>query len=1597
MWRLRRGTRTDRAAADGSARADRPDASAPAEASATAQGPGDEAPAAAAAAAAAAVPAGSAPPSAAADVPAATAPAPGEPAAHSGAIDFSVAATDGGAAPDEAPLQDESRLPRRKLDDRPLGRADRVGAALDRWTQQIAGTAERPSFLTRMRSDAEHLDLTHSHPSGLAQLLAGRGPTRLSSLVREVGALAEARAQARTIREVAERQADEVGLTTCHLAIGEASWIPEGGGEPYQAPVLIRPITLRLRGNAREDVDLDLDASVDVNPVLLRALRDAGIAVDARALLATTQGPYGFDPTPVLDAFKALGQPLPGFRISQALVVGNLMDAAGHLVEDLRADREEWASSELVAALAGDPEARAAVRPSAPVEEAPLPPETGMVTALSPDRAEALAAILRGDHLALTTPPGTDPIDLVVDLAQELIGRGRTVLVLSQRSGHLAELAERAGERGLEDLLFDLSPDPALQRNASAALLHSMRRAGSFSSPVTTEEPVELARTRDILAGHVEAMHSVQLPWEASAHDAISALAALTRMRPSPRTEVRLRPQVAASMIGPARVRYAESLREAARIGALRVGPEETAWFGAAISSDTQASRALELVGQLRETLLPALSRAMERTGGDIGLKPAQTLAQFGARLALLDDVAAILTQMQPAVLTTELDDMIRATGATAASMKWSERRTLRKQAQDLVRPGLTGVDVHDALRRAHAIAERWSAQAAATRRAPSVPPTLESHRALAARLQGACDELAVLLDGTPAGGDLSSAPIDELTARVDALHRDRGDLAEVPRRTVLLRSLAFDGLGDLVEDLRSRRVEEKDVAAELDLAWWQTVLELIARAEPTISQYDGTSLSQVAERFRRLDGEHLERASFRVRGACDDRLVERMKAFPDTSRAAITELARSSTISVRDLAAKYEDILFAVRPAWLASPYLVPQVVPRGEHFDVVIIADGGRLPTAAALPALARARQAVVIGDPLAYADLPGSSVLDDMLAIAGHVPLRRDPRPTGSIVRAFAQRRSLAGPVLGVPNPAPPESDRLIVVENSFGPVTPGLDFVESTELELRRVTDLVIEHARSRPERSLAVLTLTPAHARKVLERIMHTIAVVPSLREFFDAQAEEYFTVVPAAHAASVVRDDVIVSLGFGRTPHGRMLHRFGPLSADGGRKALATVLTRARGRTTVVAAFDVEDLDPSRLRTEGARDLRALLVVLRGGADDDVVVRDPAAALAQELADVGAAPADADADAEAEGDARGAETASPEDAPDAHMQTAALPAEGAETISIDAAIEAALAADAEDDGEASDDASDADDADEVEPAEEGVEVDSGAEDTESSESVEADAAEPSAEAVETAPESEPSALAADGPDEDAEPSEPAEEDTPSEGEDSAESSAPEEGAADSEEEPASGTTGEWRLETNALVHDLADRLWRRGLVVETDFGDGAERIELALGHPELPGRALLAVDTDGERYVATDSQRERDRLRAERLESFGWATERVWSWALFIDPEGEAERIQRAVDRALMLYRSELEEDALDGATGTRHRLPRPQIPAGHQLSFYSSEDFDAVVEYLVSDGRARMEDQLATEVRSFLGFTQRSVLLDVSVSSAIRRYQERQ
>ena len=171
-----------------------------------------------------------------------------------------------------------------------------------------------------------------------------------------------------------------------------------------------------------------------------------------------------------------------------------------------------------------------------------------------------------------------------------------------------------------------------------------------------------------------------------------------------------------------------------------------------------------------------------------------------------------------------------------------------------------------------------------------------------------------------------------------------------------------------------------------------------------------------------------------------------------------------------------------------------------------------------------------------------------------------------------------------------------DRALLVEylpDGTGLPSADQEGVESAVAEVNRVVDLVFEHARLRPRTSLAVVTASLRHAARIGEAIRLQLPNYPLLASFFSAGPES-FRVVDLERAQGLVRDHVIFSPGYGRTPHGRALHNFGPLSAEGGRAKFALAMTRARRSLHVLTCFKPEDLDVSRL-SHGALDFYELL------------------------------------------------------------------------------------------------------------------------------------------------------------------------------------------------------------------------------------------------------------------------------------------------------------------------------------------------------------------------------------------------------------------
>ncbi|MGN6302598.1 MAG: AAA domain-containing protein [Angustibacter sp.] len=1135
-----------------------------------------------------------------------------------------------GESPETAPQQETAPDPEHETEPTPATREERVRTAVDAWRRELVDLGGRNTLLFYRDLAVGTLDLTHAHPSGLAMLLAGR-PTRLSTLVREAGTLADARRRARAIRAKTLELAEERGIQAGWLAVGMATWDAPDAARPPAAPVLLRACALRPRGAAGDDFDVDLGPSAELNPVLVHYLEsEHGVRLDADVIADLAMSDDGFDPRPVLERVAETCRDVPGFSVEHRLVIGTFSYARLPMVTDLEGQRDTLAQHDVVAALAGDPEAITAVadaQPLAPSGDAD-PAAEHLVLDADASQQAVVDAVLAGSHLVVKGPPGTGKSQTIANLIASLAASGRRTLFVAEKRAAIDAVLSRLAAVGLDDLVLDLHDGASNRRRVARDIALTLERAGRVARPDVDTTVATLVERRSRLTGHLTALHERREPWGVSAFAAQQALAALTERRPAPRSRIRVRGAALEALDRAQLDVLREELREAASLGAFRAGPDDDPWFGAHLATSEEAQEALDKVTTVSQQALPHARYAMSTLLEAAGMPAARTLADYGRALSLVGSVRATLDVFTPQVFDTSLADAVAATATSqwraerGIDLGWMQRRRLARQARKLLRPGKPPEDLHAALALAHRQREEWQALAGPGAR-PQLPPGLDAAEVAYLDVAEPVAWLSERLADTAAGGDLTGVELDVLEARLELMTERTASLPVIPRTVGLRQRLRDAGLEPLLADLAARDVAAADVGSELDLVWWTSLLEHVAVTDPRYGAHDGELLREVSAEFAAADRDHVTSGAQRVRRATAERLVAALDRHPEQAALLRSEAAKQRRHRpLRDLVDGCPDVLGAAKPCWALSPLVVSQVLPPGERFDVVVFDEASQVPPAQAVPALSRGRQVVVAGDerqlpPTAFFtsavpdDGPSDpeaepftdgfeSVLDALSATLPVAQLRWHYRSRDERLVAFANRHVYDGGLVTFPGTGDDAVLRLEEVDGR-GVLAPDSDAVDSTEAEVGRVVELVLEHARTRPHESLGVIALGLRHAHRVDDALRLALADEPGLADFFADDRPERFFVKNLERVQGDERDAVVLTIGYGRTPHGRVLHRFGPLNQSGGERRLNVAVTRARSRMTVVSSFGAADLDPARLTADGARLLRAYLAYAASG------------------------------------------------------------------------------------------------------------------------------------------------------------------------------------------------------------------------------------------------------------------------------------------------------------------------------------------------------------------------------------------------------------
>lgn len=109
---------------------------------------------------------------------------------------------------------------------------------------------------------------------------------------------------------------------------------------------------------------------------------------------------------------------------------------------------------------------------------------------------------------------------------------------------------------------------------------------------------------------------------------------------------------------------------------------------------------------------------------------------------------------------------------------------------------------------------------------------------------------------------------------------------------------------------------------------------------------------------------------------------------------------------------------------------------------------------------------------------------------------------------------------------------------------------------------------------------------------------------------------------------------------------------------------------------------------------------------------------------------------------------------------------------------------------------------------------------------------------------------------------------------------------------------------------------VAQALQTKGWDVHPQVGVSAYRIDLGIVHPDEPGIYLAGVECDGAMYHSSAFARERDKIRQMVLEGLGWTLFRVWSTDWWTHRTKAVETLHESLNGCLKADRLKREEVA---------------------------------------------------------------------------------
>lgn len=1068
----------------------------------------------------------------------------------------------------------------------------RINSWREQYKSQLA-----PSPLEDITKLSAQLELTHAHPSGIAQLFAS-GKVTLQALFRDSGMLRAAGRRLDRVFEDRDNKAHENGVSELSLVVGVASW------SGNHVPVLTYPVrVIRDSGKDETYATIYFSGNVRLNHALVLRLQERGVNLSEDALFDGANYESGTPETSaVFDAICASARSVfPDFDIERDIVLGCFTDSGSRFLAEsaqiLQALKVGNVGNTMIDAVAGDERALKELAANDRQEYSPLDVDPhGEYEVGDVDNvvryASGLAA--NGVSLALDVDAGSDSASIAAAISSRCVLAGKSILYVPNVMEQQRRFRHALSANEISSLALDVS-DSHLAKHVDSQLIAAVGARQSVASSRFEQVCDELVGVKTRLNRYLGDLHGVDERWGVSAYQTMQNLAAIAMLPTHPCTHVRLDVAAARSLSGHLD-EWAQKLHQADELGEFTIKPEDTPWFGASLFNENEAVAVYQRVVDVLLKLLPAAREHVKSTVQNCGFPVPATAREWGRQVTVLKNLRRVLDVFQADIFERDLSAMIEASKPKAVRKRegtvmgfWERRRHI-KEARSLLRVGAKVDDLHEALKIVAQQAAQWRTFVPHGGW-PVLPPKLDEIVSTQELLDRNLVALDAVLSTTRLGADLENVEFTKLDERLQALHDDRASLDTLPGRCVIERDLRGVGLEDLVCDLRRRNVTGSALDGELHLAWWTTVFEDIVNSSAIISNQDGSAMQDASDRFVQVDTEHVRSVGPMVQQETLKRLCELLFARSQEANQLHTTLAsNSSGVTFTKLMNSHADLLLAAKPIMVAMPSTLTMMTEFKPIVDIVILDSVEHLSNIELLSILARARQVVVI----AHKNTVSSQSVNDLISVLPSVHVKSRATRRSLRLANFLENHGYGSLRHDVPVDRMQGKVKLHQVEASGVPVM-STGLIESSQREIDEVVSLIKQRATTftvvPSSYVLAVVTLTSVFRNRLGAELKALAIKDENMNRFL-----RHVRLVDASESVGAAATDVILSLCYAKTSHGRLLQQFGVLEEEGGKGILLDSLALARRNLDIVCAFKSSDMEDERLHQDGPKLLKELLI-----------------------------------------------------------------------------------------------------------------------------------------------------------------------------------------------------------------------------------------------------------------------------------------------------------------------------------------------------------------------------------------------------------------